>query len=131
MYALTDNTTAEHLGFGTLVLIDSLTHFQYGLVSIGDGPVELPVPSAGGKYLIYFYNWPYQDNSCFIGLLKINDSANPEKLLAEKASFETKKWAVESVKWLNDTTFFVKAFTVQPHQRNGMRFYQYLKGKIE
>jgi hypothetical protein len=131
MFAITENSTAEHLGFSVLVLIDSLTSYQYHLVSIGDGAVEAPIPSMHDKYLVYFYNWPYEDNSCFIGLLKVNHSSKPGKMLDEKASFDTKKWAVESIKWLDDATFYVKAFTVKAHQRQGSRFYQYLKGKIE
>lgn len=131
MYVITENSTAEHLGFSSLELIDSLTSYQYHLVSIGDGAVEAPVPSLQGKYLVYFYNWPYEDNSCFIGLLKVNQRSKPDIMLVEKASFDTKKWAVESIKWLDDKTFYVKAFTVKPHQRQGSRFYQYLKGKIE
>lgn len=127
MYAVTDNLTSEHLGFGTFVLIDSLTHYQYAIVSIGDGAVETPVPSVKGKHLIYFYNWPYEDNSCFIGLLKVNDRKNPIKMLIEKASFDTKEWAVEAIKWLNDDTFFIKAFKVKAQQRHGTRLYQYLK----
>ena len=131
MFAITESSTAEHLGFSSLVLIDSLTSYQYHVVSIGDGAVEAPIPSVQGKYLVYFYNWPYEDNSCFIGLLKVNHRSKPDKMLVEKASYDTKKWAVESIKWLDDKTFYVKAFTVKPHQRQGRRFYQYLKGKIE
>ncbi|WP_316819168.1 hypothetical protein [Pedobacter nyackensis] len=131
MFAVTESSTAEHLGFSSLVLIDSLTSYKYHLVSIGDGAVEAPIPSVQGKYLVYFYNWPYEDNSCFIGLLKVNQRSKPDKMLAEKASCDTKKWAVESIKWLDDETFYVKVFTVKAHQRQGSKFYQYLKGKIE
>lgn len=131
MFALTENSTAEHLGFGNLVLIDSLTSYQYAIVSIGDGAVETPIPSPEGKYLIYYYNWPYEDNSCFIGLMKIGDRKNPQKVLTEKAGFDTKKWAVENIKWINDNTFLIKAFTVKPYNRQGDRFYQYFKANTK
>jgi hypothetical protein len=131
LFAVIENATAEHLGFGNLVLIDSLTSRQYAINSIGDGAVETPIPSPKGNYLIYFYNWPYEDNSCFIGLLKVNDRKNPVKMLVEKASFDTKHWAVENIKWMDDRTFLVKAFTVKPYKRNDERVYQYLKAKIQ
>jgi len=130
MYAITQNTTAEHLGFSTMVLIDSLTAYQYAIASIGDAAVELPILSKTCKYLLYFYNWPYDDNSTFIGVLKINDRKNPQNLLVEKASFNTKDWAVENMKWIDDETFLVKAFTVQKHNRQGYRTYQYFKASL-
>jgi len=130
MYAITENSTAEHLGFSTMVLIDSLTACQYAIASIGDAAVELPILSKTGKYLLYFYNWPYDDNNTFIGVLKINNRKNPQNLLVEKASFNTKDWAVENMKWINDETFLVKAFTVQKHNRQGYRTYQYFKASL-
>lgn len=130
MYAVTEHTTAEHLGFSTMLLIDSLTAYQYAITSIGDAAVEFPTPSKTGKYLLYFYNWPYNDNSTFIGVLKINNRKNLQKLFVEKASFTTKDWAVESIKWIDDQTFLVKAFTVQKYNRQGNRTYQYLKASL-
>lgn len=131
MFALTENSTAEHLGFGNLVLIDSLTSYQYAIVSIGDGAVETPIPSPKGKYLIYYYNWPYEDNSCFIGLMKIGNRKKPQKVLTEEAGFDTKKWVVENIKWIDDKTFLIKAFTIKPYKRQGDRFYQYFKANTK
>lgn len=130
MYAVTEHTTAEHIGFSTMLLIDSLTAYQYAITSIGDAAVELPILSKTNKYLLYFYNWPYDDNSTFIGVLAINDRKNPQKLFVEKASFTTKDWAVESIKWIDDQTFLVKVFTVQKYNRQGNRTYQYLKASL-
>lgn len=50
MYAITDNSTADHLTFSTFVLIDSLTAQEYSIVSIGDGAIETPIPLIHSNY---------------------------------------------------------------------------------
>lgn len=130
IYALSDNSTSENLGFGTMVLFDSITAYQYQIISIGDGAVETPIASPNGKYFLYFYNWVYDPNSCFIGLLKVGDRKHPQKFLREYSSFETKNWAVEKIKWIDDQTFIVKAFKID--KANGRtKSFHYFKSKIE
>lgn len=111
MHALFSHHTAEHIGFSDLILVDDLSAKKYAIASVGDDAVQLPIPSPNGKYLVYFYNWLYQRNSSFIGVLKIGNRNHPQTLFSEKASFETKKWAVEGIKWLNDNAFIIKAST--------------------
>ncbi|MEJ5090409.1 hypothetical protein D3C87_1124440 [compost metagenome] len=104
MYAITENIMSDELSFGSLALIDSLTGNSYTIVSIGDGAVETPIISPKANYLIYYYNWLYDGNSCFIGLLKMNKN----HILEEYQSFESKNFTIEGIRWLDNDTFIVK-----------------------
>lgn len=125
IHALFSHHTAEHIGFSDLILVDDLNAKKYAIASVGDDAVQLPIPSANGKYLVYFYNWMYQRNSSFIGVLKVGSRKHPQTLLAEKASYETKKWAVEGIKWLNDSAFIVKASTENRNGQTKVKQYAY------
>ncbi|MGJ1501393.1 hypothetical protein [Sphingobacterium multivorum] len=113
MHALVSHDVSENLGFSDMVLLDSTTSDQYGIVSIGDAAVELPIPSPDGRHLAYFYNLAYERNSCFIGLLKIqDDKSSSHARISEKASFKTNDCAVEDIRWVDNTSFIVKAYIV-------------------
>jgi hypothetical protein len=114
MHAIESHNVSENIGFSDLVLVDSITGDQYGIVSIGDAAVELPVHSPGGSFLAYFYNHVYERNSCFIGILEISDSrGRPGERISEMASFQTKDWAVEEIRWIDRSSLIVKAYTVK------------------
>ncbi|MDF3028762.1 MAG: hypothetical protein K0S23_3069 [Fluviicola sp.] len=83
LFALTENSTSEHLGFGELFLLDSITDYRYVLSSFGDGSVEPPIPSINGKYLVYYYNGVYENGVADIGVLKVNDKTKPDSYLKE------------------------------------------------
>jgi len=125
MYALFSHHTAEHIGFSDLILIDHLNAKKYAIASVGDDAVQLPIPSPNNRYLVYFYNWVYEKNSSFIGVLKIGSRTNPKTLISVKASYDTKKWAVEDIKWLNDTSFIVKAVTEEKDTSTMSKNYSY------
>lgn len=110
LYAITQNSTAESFGFGQLVLLDSLTDYQYNIISFGDGSVELPLPSVQNKYLVYYYNSVYEHKNGCIGVLKVNDQSNPKNYLTEYASYESSEFAIEKIVWQSDTSFLVKGF---------------------
>lgn len=113
-YALVSHSVSEHLDFSDLVLIDSNSAVQNTIISVGDAAVELPIPSPSGRFLTYYYNYDYERNSCFIGLLKIQDGGNRKKgRLSELMSFQTKDWAVDDIRWLDDNSFIVKAYAMQ------------------
>lgn len=131
MYALTSNSTAEHLGFSDMILVDSLTNFWYSIVSIGDGAVETPIPSVNNKYLLYFYNEVYQPNRCMIGVLKLNNRKNPSKLLTAHRSFESSKWAVDQLHWIDDQSFLVKAVVSTKADGKRSEHFEYYKGTID
>ncbi|MGJ1269836.1 hypothetical protein ACR78G_21775 [Sphingobacterium spiritivorum] len=109
MYVVNSIHVAEHIGFSDRILIDSTSGYQYAIVSVGDDAVEIPVPSPDGNYILYYYNYVYEKNSCFIGILNVDKTTHPAKRLSEKMSFQTKDWAVEEIRWKDNRTFMVKA----------------------
>lgn len=131
MHALFSHHTAEHIGFSDLILLDDLSAKKFAIASVGDDAVQLPIPSPKQQYLVYFYNWVYQKNSSFIGVLKIGSRNHPQTLLAEKASYETKKWAVEGIKWLDDNAFIVKAFTEEKNGQAKVKKYTYYLAQLQ
>ncbi len=130
MHVLTSYHTAEHIGFGDLFLIDSLTAYQYAIVSVGDDAVEIPIPSPHGHTLVYYYNEVYAKNSCFIGLLRVDGTQQPHNKLTEKMSFTTKDWAVENILWIDDSSFMVKAYTQKLNGQVRTKDYSYYLAKI-
>lgn len=131
MHVLTSHHTAEHIGFSDLFLIDSLNAYRYAIVSIGDGAVETPIPSIHASHMVYYYNEVYDKNSCFIGLLKVNQRKQPRSLFTEQMSFSTKDWAVENIRWITDNSFIVKAYVVNIKDQVRTKAYSYYLAKIE
>ncbi|MGJ1422287.1 hypothetical protein ACR79T_21900 [Sphingobacterium spiritivorum] len=109
MYVVNSIHVAEHIGFSDRILIDSTSGYQYAIVSVGDDAVEIPVPSPDGNYILYYYNYVYEKNSCFVGILNVSKTTHPAKRLSETMSFQTKDWAVEEIRWKDNRTFMVKA----------------------
>lgn len=132
MHALFSHSVAEHIGFSDLVLIDSITADQYSIVSIGDDAVEVPIPSPDGRYLAYYYNPAYERNSSFIGILGIGKKASSlEGRISELMSFQTKDWAVEDIRWVDSSSFIVKAYIVQIAGQSRTRKYAYYLAKMD
>lgn len=132
MHALVSHDVSENLGFSDMVLLDSTTSDQYGIVSIGDAAVELPIPSPDGRHLVYFYNLVYDRNSCFIGLLDRSDGNDgSQRSISEKASFQTKDWAVEDIRWMDNTAFIVKAYTAIGQGALKSKQYAYYLAKLD
>lgn len=110
LYAITENSTSENLGFGQLFLLDSLTDYKYNIISFGDVGVELPIPSINNKFFVYFYNSVYDHKNCDIGLLKINSKSDPSNYLIEYASYNSTEFAVDKLLWKSDNCFYVKGY---------------------
>ncbi len=127
MYALTRATVSESLGFSELFLIDKNTDFQYNIVSIGDGAVETPIPSPSNKFLIYYYNSVYEHQNSDIGILKVNQNANPENLIEEYASFKSNYFEIEKIVWISDNSFLVKGYKEVYDGSNWIKNYTFYK----
>lgn len=110
LYVLTKNSTADHLGFGELFLLDSITDYQYAISSIGDGSVETPIPSPNNKYFVYYDNTTYEQHNSTICILKINDKSDPLHYLSEHAQFNSTEFAVEQIIWKSDKCFYLKGY---------------------
>ncbi|MGJ1384469.1 hypothetical protein [Sphingobacterium siyangense] len=128
MHALVSHDVSEHIGFSDMVLLDSATSDQYGIVSVGDVAVELPVPSPDGHFTAYYYNHVYERNSCFIGILAV---LNGKHRLSEKMSFQTKDWAVEDIRWIDANSFVVKAYTLIGQGVQQSRQYTYYRASLD
>lgn len=130
LYAITSNSTAEHLGFGTLMLLDSLSDYTYNIISFGDESVQLPVPSPNNKYLVYYSNTMYQHKNADIGILKINSKSKPATYLKEYASYHTDDFAIEAIIWINDNSFMVKGYEEVYEKEQWIKKYKYYKTSI-
>lgn len=131
MYAFTENSMADNLGFGTFALLDSVNANYYNIISIGDGAIETPIPSPNGKYLVYYYNRLYDGDSSFIGLLEVNRNGKPSQVFKEKQNYDTERFAVEGIRWLNDKTLIVKAYHTVKKDGKRETIIQYYKANIQ
>lgn len=127
LFALTNATVSESLGFSEMFLIDKLSGYQYNIVSIGDGAVQTPIPSPKNKFLIYWHNTEYKHQNSEIRLLRINQNVNPENLLTEYASFGTDQFAVEKITWVSDQSFLLKGYQEIYDGNSWVKNYSYFK----
>ncbi|WP_312076142.1 hypothetical protein [Chryseobacterium sp.] len=104
MYAFSANSTSENLGFSELELINASNSSVYSIVSVGDDKVENPIVSPQTKYLAYHYNYVYEDNKSFLGVLKIN----PDKTFTEYRSFSSNDFNILETAWFGDDYVGVK-----------------------
>jgi hypothetical protein len=130
MYAISESSTAEGLGFSELVLLDKKTDYFYHLISIGDGRVQLPIPSKNHKYLVYFDNAAYQPKSSDICVLKVGDKANPKTYLQEYASYHSDAFAIEDIIWVDDNSLVVKGYE-KVQDEGWKKEYQFYKTVLE
>lgn len=104
MYAFSENSIADYLGFSELNLINTTNSSVYSIVSPGDNKVENPVISPNTKYLAYCYNDVYNKNTSFLGILKINTN----KTFTEYRSFSSDHFDIKEVVWFGDDYIGIK-----------------------
>jgi len=131
LFAITENSASESLGFGQLFLLDSLNDYIYNIISFGDGSVELPIPSINNKYFVYFYNSVYEHKNSDIGVLKINDKSNPINYLSEYSSYKSEEFAIEKIIWKTDNIFFVKGYEEVYEKDEWIKKYKYYKTEFD
>lgn len=131
LIAITENSTAESLNFGELILLDSLNDYQYTIISIGDGAIELPIPSTSNNYFVYFYNSVYEHKNCSIRILRVNDKSNPKNYLSEYASYESNDFAIEKIVWKSDNSFYVKGYEEVNENGNWVKNIKYYKTEFK
>ncbi|GAA0884921.1 hypothetical protein GCM10009120_35190 [Sphingobacterium siyangense subsp. cladoniae] len=131
MHILVSDHVSESLGFSDLVLIDSTNGSQHTIASIGDAAVEIPIPSPNGYFLAYYYNQVYTSNSCFIGVLAVRKGKAPFRIkLSEYNSFETDNWAVEDIRWVDNTTIIIKAYTLKKIDNENSKQFAYYTARL-
>ncbi len=130
MFAIVEAFTSESIGFGRLLLLDSLNDHKYVIESFGDGSVELPIPSPNNKYLVYFYNFPYEHKNCEIGILAINSKDNPRKYLTEHMSCTSTNFKIKKLVWKSDNSFYIKGYKEVFQNESWVEKYEYYKTKF-
>ncbi|MGE8290065.1 MAG: hypothetical protein ACN6ON_00235 [Sphingobacterium sp.] len=130
MHILVSHHVGESLGFSDLVLLDSIEGSQLVIASVGDGAVEIPIPSPDGGFLAYYYNEVYAPNSCFIGILEVRKGSPFRISLSEYRSFQTEKWAVENIRWIDQNTIIVKAYTLKKVGNERSKLFTYYIAKL-
>ncbi|MEN7548805.1 hypothetical protein AAG747_12865 [Rapidithrix thailandica] len=132
MYVVIHYFTSESLGFGQLVMVDSLTNNQYEIISIGDGAVELPISSPGNDFLVYYYNYMYEQKECFMGVIKVDESNknHPQKYLTEYSSYPSTDWAVEEIRWADNDTLIIKVYEKEFEKEEWVKKYWYVKSSF-
>lgn len=131
LFAITENSTAENLGFGQLILLDSANEYFYNIISFGDGSIALPIPSINNKYFVYFYNSVYEHKNCDIGVLKINDKSKPEAYLSEYTSYQSDDFAIEKIVWKSDRIFYVKGYQENYENKKWVKQFKYYKTEFK
>ncbi|MCS3869686.1 hypothetical protein J3D55_002602 [Chryseobacterium ginsenosidimutans] len=119
IYAFSANSSRDNLGFSELELINKFDFSAYRIISVGDDKVEKPIISPQTKYLVYRYNYVYETNKSFLGVLKIND----DKTFTEHRSFSSNNFNIAETIWLGDDyvgikTTYDKGKTYKYHKAN-------------
>jgi len=120
MYAISNNSVSEGLGFSDLELINKSNGKIYKIVSPGDDKIENPIPSTQSQYLAYFHNQVYDENNSFLGILKFDSSNN----LTEYKSYTSENFKIYQIAWSVDDLILIKISS-----DNGKNF-KYYKSNI-
>ncbi|MCX8532637.1 hypothetical protein [Chryseobacterium luquanense] len=104
MYAFSANSSSDNLGFSELELINKSDFSACRIISVGDDKVENPIISPQTKYLVYHYNYVYDDHKSFVGVLKINS----DKTFTEYRSFSSNDFNILETAWFAEDFVGIK-----------------------
>ncbi|MEN9698890.1 MAG: hypothetical protein RLZZ301_88 [Bacteroidota bacterium] len=110
VHAFSEHWTSDDFGFEQLYLLDSSRNYKYNISSFGDGRVELAMPTQHPKYLVYYYNSLFDQGQADIGVLTVNDQAEPATYLTEFSSCQMPDVSIEEIIWKSDTSFYLKGY---------------------
>ena len=130
LYAITQHSTADNLGFSELFLLDSITNYTYNIISPGDARVELPVISPNKRWMVYFHNAIYEPNVCDIGILSIGNTTAPVKRLSEHSSYHSNEYSIEEMVWQSDNCFLIKVSRELLQFEDPVKVFEYYKAVI-
>ena len=128
-----ESSTADHMGFSEMELLDTSNDFQYKIISLGDSSVSVPELSPNSKLMVYFQNPEYESGTLSIVILKINDKIDPTKFLTEyKSYFSEIGDSIEEIKWKSNSIIYIKTFKSDGFDQYGkeLRNYFYYKAEI-
>lgn len=130
LYAITQHSTADNLGFSELFLLDSITNYTYNIISPGDARVELPVISPNKRWMAYFHNVAYEPNVCDIGIFSTGDKTTPEKFLREHSSYHSNEFSIEEMAWQSDNCLFLRVSRELEQNEATIKVFEYYKVEI-
>ncbi|MBS7256305.1 hypothetical protein [Flavobacterium branchiicola] len=133
LVALEELSTADHLGFSEMQLLDTSNDYLYKIISLGDSSVSVPELSPDNRYMVYFQNPEYESKDLTIVILKVNDKNSPVRFLTEyKSCFTKSDNSIEEIKWKSNNVIFIKAYKSIGFDSNGkeLRDYFYYKAEI-
>jgi len=130
LYAICSNSTAEGIGFSTLFLLDGRNGFQYHIVSWGDWHVSIPVPSVNNRFFAYYTNTEYKHKNTDLCILSFHPAAEKGKAFKPFASLHSDEFAIEDMRWVDDTTLYIKGYEEIYENQQWVKKYQYYKTGI-
>ncbi|MDB5118850.1 MAG: hypothetical protein JWN56_68 [Sphingobacteriales bacterium] len=131
LYVLSSNYITEGLEFSSMFFIDSTTNVRYELTSQFDEGYQVPLLSPNNKFMVLYANViaTRESENSFIGVLKISDTDNVRHY-KEFAGFTSTKWNIESVIWINETSFALKINRPKYSGDKIINNYSYLKATL-
>lgn len=132
VYVLENWWHAGGYTLGESFLVDSVTNIKYTLNSLLDGSNEPPIVSPNNKYLISFANDGTEPKGfCRLDIVKIIKSKDSFRY-HEYMGFESDKWSIEELIWVDDNTFLLKTNSLTYNDKNGnwVDNFNYLKTTI-
>ena len=128
-----DGWAVSEFTFGESYLIDSLTNKEFRFQSLFDGPNEIPVISPKSSFLISYANSVYDpEGACRLSLIKIDQTKNQLDLNGY-LYFESNKWSIDEIVWINENSFALKVNSRNYNQeiRKWVDNFEYLKTSFE
>ena len=130
LYTISAYSSSEGLGFCNLFLLDKHNDWHYHLVSIGDDCVSLPLPSPDQQFLVYYYNWQYENNHSEIVVIRNDEKAKPEKRFIAYAYFNSKSFQIDRIVWHDAQQIIIRGFEEHLENERRTRRYAYYKAII-
>ncbi|MFL5753881.1 MAG: hypothetical protein ACJ76F_10780 [Bacteroidia bacterium] len=113
-----------------LQLIDQRSGKTYGFASAFDNGLRAPLLSPDGKFLLAYSNNVFNDNECFISILRVN-TKNTDYLLEDYLGLLVNKWEIQEIVWINGNSIalFVKEEDLKDKSNTAGKHY-FLKAKL-
>lgn len=118
LHAVDVRNTSEGLGFGALVMIDSLTGRSVAVASQGDGAASLPVPSTDLKHMVYYYNYMYDKDQSVLTVVSINENKREEwnGFMQDVSIYQSRDWRVKEIRWIDPQNLILQVYYGYEHR---------------
>lgn len=131
LYILHGYTYASNFILGEILLVDSLNSTHYGIWSAYDAPNELPLISPNEELMITYGNAPYDvEGEHRLWIINIHDNGEHHTYKCNYDFFESRKFAVEQIKWKDNDTIVIKGYSEVLVNGQWTKKYSFWKSKI-